>query len=306
MTGAGSAAPVAWAPETEYLSGVGASPTYREPGANVRVQRAELSRNLLAILAPDDPEAQDYLSTFIEGQLSVSFILKNDEFHRLLFNDGFTGFTSGLANSAEWYLGVDYYGSGGQATTERQIKGWTPATAEITYNGTTEAVRVTITGPYGDEEQNTSISSGTVQRAGDEVPGHGASLSIDGTDVTKLQNATVAFSQISRLQRGADPRPLDAVAGNVQEDVSMAALYSGPERYELALGSAGATATEDTVDSVPATLSFDVGGSTVAEYSFATTKPDTYGWNALADNDADLEEDISFLATGITASDPTA
>jgi hypothetical protein len=302
MTGAGSAAPVAWAPETSYLGGTEASPTYREPGANVRVQRAELSRNLLAILAPDDPEAQDYLSTFIEGQLSVSWILKNDEFHRLLFNDGFTGFTSGLANSAEWYLGVDYLGG----TTERQIKGWTPATAEIAYNGTTEAVRVTITGPYGDEETDESISPGTVQRAGDEVPGHAATLSIDGTDVTKLQNATVAFSQISRLQRGADPRPLDAVAGNVQEDVSMAAIYSGPERYELALGSAGATATEDTVDAVPATLSFDVDGSTVAEYSFATTKPDTYDWSDLASNDADLQEDIAFLATGLTASDPTA
>jgi hypothetical protein len=305
MTGAGSAAPVAWAPETSYLGGTEADPTYREPGANVQVQRAELSRNLLAILAPDDPEAQDFLSTFIEGQLSVSWILKNDEFHRLLFNGGFTGFTSGLANSAEWYLGVDYYGAGGQATTERQIKGWTPATAEITYNGSTEAVRVTITGPYGDEEQNTSISSGTVQRAGDEVPGHAATLSVDGTDVTKLQNATVAFSQISRLQRGADPRPLDAVAGNVQEDVSMAAIYSGPERYELALGSAGATTTDDTVDAVPATLSFDAGGSTIAEYGFATTKVDTYDWSGLADNDADLEEDIGFLATGLTASDPT-
>jgi hypothetical protein len=302
MMGAGSAAPVAWAPETSYLGGTEASPTYREPGTNVRVQRAELSRNLLAILAPDDPEAQDYLSTFIEGQLSVSFILKNDEFHRLLFNDGFTGFTSGVANSAEWYLGVDYLGG----TTERQIKGWAPATAEIAYNGTTEAVRVTITGPYGDEETDESITPGTVQRAGDEVPGHAATLSIDGTDVTKLQNATVAFSQIARLQRGADPRPLDAVAGNVQEDVSMAAIYSGPERYELALGSAGATATEDTVDAVPATLSFDVGGSTVAEYSFATTKPDTYDWTDLADNDADLQEDIAFLATGLTASDPTA
>lgn len=301
MTGAGSAT-VAWAPETSYLGGVEADPTYYEPGANIQVQQAELSRNLLEILAPDDPEAQDFLSTFIEGELSVSFILRSDEFHRLLFNDGFTGFTNGLANSAEWYLGVDYIGG----TTERQIKGWAPATAEVSFSGATEAVRVTLTGPYGDEETSTSITPGTVQRAGDEVPGHAATLSIDGTDITKLQNATVAFSQITRLQRGADPRPLDAVAGNVQEDVSMAAIYSGPERYELALGSAGATATEDTVDSVPATLSLDVGGSTVAEYSFSTVKPDTYGWESLAANDADLEEDINFLATGVSASDPTA
>jgi hypothetical protein len=301
MTGAGSAT-VAWAPEDSYLGGVAAEPTYYEPGANIQVQEAELSRNLLEILAPNDPEAQDFLSTFIEGQLSVSFILRNDEYHRLLFNDGGTGFTNGLANSAEWYLGVDYIGG----TTERQIKGWAPATAEVSFSGATEAIRVTLTGAYGDEEASTSITPGTVQRAGDEVPGHAATLSIDGTDVTKLQNATVAFSQIARLQRGADPRPLDAVAGNVQEDVSMAAIYSGPDRYELALGSAGATATEDTVDAVPATLSFDVGGSTVAEYSFATTKPDTYNWTDLANNDADLGEDISFLATGVTASDPTA
>jgi len=302
MPGAGAAAPVAWAPETSYLGGTPTDPTYREPGANIQVQTAELSRNLLEIVAPDDPQTQDFLAQNIEGQLGISWILKNDDYHRLIFNDGFTSFTSGLVNSAEWYLGVDYIGG----TTERQIKGWAPATAEAVYNGTTEAVRVTVTGPYGDEEQNTDITPGTVQRAGDEVPGHGATLSINSTDITKLQTATVSFEQISRLQRGPEPKPTNAVAGNVQQSVDMAAVYEGPERYKLALGGPTANTVESQVDAVPATLSFNVGGTTVADYQFGTTKPDTYNWTDLANNDADLNEEITFLATDVTGSDPTA
>ena len=300
MTGAGSAAPVAWAPEDSYLGGT-SSPTYREPGANIQVERAELSRNLLEIVAPDDPETQAFLAQNLEGQLGVSFILKNDDYHRLLFNDSFTGFTSGRVNSAEWYLGVDYLGG----TTERQIKGWVPATATIEYNGTTEAVRVTLTGPYGDEESNTSITPGTVDRAGDEVPGHGASLSINSTTITKLQTATVQLENISRLQRGPDPRPLDAVQGNVSESIDMAAIYEGPSQYELALGTPGATSTQDSVDEVSGSISFDIGGSTVADYTFAGVAPDTYDWQDLANNDADLNESITFNARGVTASDPT-
>jgi hypothetical protein len=299
MTGAGSAT-VAWAPEDSYLGGT-SSPTYREPGTNVQVQTAELSRNLLEILAPDDPEAQAYLAQNIEGQLGVSWILKNDDFHRFTFNDSFTTFTSGTVNSAEWYLGVDYIGG----TTERQIKGWVPASVSIEYSGSTEAARVTVSGPYGDEATNTSITPGTIDRSGDEVPGHGADLQIDGTSVAKLQTATIQFENISRLQRGPDPRPLEAVQGNVTETVDMEAIYDGPSRYKLALGGTAATSTQDQMSAVPATVSFDVGGTTIADYSFTAVKPDTYDWQDLVNADADLNESITFNARGVTASDPT-
>lgn len=302
MTGAGSST-VAWAAETSYLGGTGTGPTYYLPGTNLEVQTAELSRNLLEIVAPGDVETQEFLAQQLGGQLGVSFILTDDEFHRLVFNDGFTGFTSGLVNSAEWYLGVDYIGG----TTERQIKGWAPATCEITYSGATEAVRVTLTGPYGDEVKNTSITPGTISEGSDEVPGHAASLSIDNTDIgDRLQSATISLEQISRLQRGAGQKPIEAVAGNVQESVDIQSIYNGPDRYELALGGDGASAIQTSVDDVPATVSFDVNGTTVADYSFSKVAPDTYNWQDLVNNDADLNESVSFRATGITASDPTA
>jgi len=301
MTGAGSAT-VAFAEESSYLGGVGGTPTYYLPGKNVEVDTGELSRSLVALYAPDDVEAQNYLAQNLEGQLDVSFILTSDEFHRLVFNDSFTGFTSGLANTAEWYLGVDTL----TGTTERQIKGWVPASMDVSYNGTTESVRVTLTGPYGDEAKNTSITPGTIQRPTGEVPGHGASLSINSTTVSKLQSATIQFEGISRLQRGPATKPLEAVAGNVESSIYMASIYDGPERYERVLGSAGATSFQDTVDSVSATATFSDSSGTVADYSFSTVKPDNYDWQDLVNNDADLNETITWRATGTTASDPTA
>lgn len=301
MPGAGSAT-VAWAPETSYLGGTASTPTYRVPGANVQVQTAELNRNLLAILAPGDVETQEWLAQQLEGQLAVSFILKNDEFHRLVFNDGNTGFTSGLANSAEWYLGVDYIGG----TTERQLKGWAPASASIQYSGSTEAVRVTMSGPYGDEVKNTSITPGTISDAGDEVPGHGASLSVDGSALDdRLQSATISFEGISRLQRGANQKPIEAVAGNVTESVSIESIYDGGEQYERVLGSAGASSIEADVAEVPGSVDFSAGGTTIASYDFSSVAPTTYSWNDLVNNDADLTESVEYNATGVTASDPT-
>lgn len=300
MTGAGSGS-VAWAAEDSYLGGT-TTPTYRLPGTNVQPETVELNRNLLEIYAPGDVEAQKFLAQNIEGQLNLSWVMNTDSFHRLLFNDSFTGFGTGLANSAEWYLGVDYQGG----TTERQIKGWAPATAQVVYNGPTETVRVTMQGAYGDEEKNTSLTPGTIESGADEVPGHGASLTINSVELSKLQTATLSFENISRLEPGPSPHPLDAVAGNVTTNLDIEAIYEGPDQYELALGSSGATDVEDDVESVPATLAFDVQGSTVADYEIARLAPDTYDWQDLVNNDASLNESITFMGAGITGSDPTA
>lgn len=302
MTGAGSST-VAWTPESSYLGGPEGTPTYYEPGTNITAERAELNRNLLALLAPGDVETQRWLAQQLEGQLSVSFVLKNDDFHRLVFNDANTGFTSGRANSAEWYLGVDYF----DGTTERVCKGWAPATCTAQYSGTTEAVRVTLTGAYGDEDTNTAITPGTVSNPGSEVPGHGTTLSIAGADVgDRLTSATLTFEGISRLQRGSSQNPIEAVAGAVREEVEMAAIYQGPTQYERVLGTTGATSVQATVDEVAGTLTFDAGGSTIADYTFAGVKPDRYDWVDLVNNEADLNEELTFRARGVTASDPTA
>lgn len=299
MSGAG-AATVAYALEDSYLGGV-SNPTYRLPGRDLRVDRAELSRNVKRLLAPGDIEAQDFIAQRLEGQLSVSFVLSGDEFHRLLFNDNATGFASGAAPSAEWYLGAELLSE----TAERRIKGWVPMSGEISYSGSTELVRVTLTGPYGDEELNTTLTPGTIERPSTAVPGHGLEFSVGGQALPRVQSVTLSFEQLSRLRRGADQRPLDAVVGDVQTTVDVTTLYDGPELYEQILGAVDATTTQETVQTVPATATFDAGGTTVATYDIARVAPDTYGWDGLVDNEADLEESINYLGAGVTASDPT-
>lgn len=299
--GAGSST-VAWTPETSYLGGVNDTPTYRLPGTNVQVQRAELSRNLLEVLAPGDVETQNFLAQQLAGQLNLSWILKNDEFHRLAFNDGFTALTSGLVNSAEWYLGVDAI----SGTTERQIKGWAPGTLTVEYSGSDSPVRVTMQGAYGDEVENTTLTPGTIDDPGDEVPGHGASLSIGGTSFDDyLESATITIENISRLIRGANQKPIEAVAGNVSESVDIEHIYAGPELYERALGAVGSTAVQEDVTETTASVSFAANGTTHASYDFATVAPESYDWQNLVNNDAELQESITLLAGSITASDPT-
>jgi len=300
--GAGSGA-VAWTAEQGgYLGGPAADPTYYGFGTNVTTQTAELSRNLLRIYAPGDIEAQETLAQNLSGELGLQFILKNDDFHRLIFADASTGFGP-EPTSAEVYLGLDY----NSGITERQIRGWAPATGTIEFSGATETVRVTLSGAYGTEEKNTSLTPGTVQRPGDEVPGFGTTLSIAGTDVGDLlQSATLSFDQISRLVPGTSQTPVDITAGNVQESIEMAAVYDGPELYERVLGSPGSSTIQESVDEVSGSLSFDANGNTVADYSFSTVAPNNYGWEGVLDNEANAGENITFVASGVTGSDPTA
>lgn len=302
MSGAGSAT-VAWAEESSYNSGLVGSPTYRLPGANTTVETAEMTRNLAESLVPDDPEAQDLIAQQFDGQLSVSFVVTDDQFHRLVFNDSNTGFTNGTVTSAEWFLGVDHL----SGTTERQIQGWVCESAEISYNGTTDLVRATLSGPYAEEDKNTAITPGTVSDnvGGNEVPGHGATFKINSSRVGKLQSGTVSFSQLARLIFDSNsPIATDAVNGNVQQSVDLTAVFDDRQRLELALGSASATSTEDFVDSKSATVSFDHDGNKKADYSFTDVKPESYSWQDLVNPESDLTEAVTLRAFGVTGSSP--
>ncbi|AFH22019.1 hypothetical protein OSG_eHP14_00195 [environmental Halophage eHP-14] len=305
MTGAGSST-VAFVPEDSYNTTPG-SPTYYLPGQNVQVETSELSRNLARLAAPTDVEDSDAVAQRVDGQLDVSFVLNSDDFHRIVFNNASnTGFTSGAAASCEWYLGVDL--SNG-TTVERQIQGWAPQTMTVNYQGTTDSVRVSLSGLYAEEDTNTSITPGTIENTstGDEVPGHGAKWEFDSTTVSKLQSATLTISNISRAHFGStDPVVQDVVTGDVNSELQATGIFEGSTWLEYALGSSGASSVEDFVNSVSSTITFDHDGTTIADYSFSNAKPRNYNWQDLVARGSDLTEPITWWASDVTASDPTA
>jgi len=304
MPGTG-AETAAFVPESSYNTTPG-TPTYYNVGTNVRFETVEINRNLLRLALPGDVEDADAIAQRLDGQLNVSFVMQNDDFHRIVFNDGNTGFTNGNAASAEWYLAVEQPDG---TVDERQIQGWAPLVMEVSYNGTTDAVRVTLQGFYAEEDLNTSVTPGTIENnsTGDEVPGHGADLKIAGSTVSKLQSATVRIEGISRPQFGStSPIVQDAVLGDINSSATMAGVFEGSTHLEYAYGSSGATSIENSVNSQSVSLALDHDGTTIADYSFSSGKPRNYNWQDLVARGNDLTEPTDWWASGVTASDPTA
>lgn len=300
MTGAGSAT-VAWAEESSYNGGLVASPTYREPGRNVQVQTAELSNNTLKILAPGDAEARRYLAQNLAGQLSVSFVVMNDEYHRLVFNDANTDWKTGRPTSAEWFLGLDYL----SGTVERQLQGWFCSEFQVQYQGPDAPVRVTLTGPYADEDKNTTITPSSIQRTGTEVAGHKMDLDINGTDQSKEQTVTFTASGIYRGIPGSQRVLEDAVNSNPDVQLLVDTVYSENDQLEIAYGSPGSSATQTSLDDgINATLDFSSGGSSIANYTLDNLYSETYDWQDLVNPDTDITESIVLNVAGVSGSSP--
>lgn len=302
MPGAGSST-VAFVPESSYNVTPGA-PTYYNPGTNVTFDTIQLDRNLERLQLPGNVEDDDAIAQRVDGLLTVSFIPTSDDYHRIVFNDSNTGFTSGAAPSAEWYLAVEQPNG---TVDERQIQGWAPQSMEVSYNGATESTRVSLTGFYAEEDTNASATPSGINNlsTGNEVPGHGAKLEFDSTTVTKLQSFSMSIENIARPQFGStDPIVQDAVTGDVSQSINFSGIWEGTTWLEYALGSSGASSVEDFVNSITSTVTLKNGATTIADYSFSSAKPRNYDWADLVNNAEDLTEPVEWWATDITASAP--
>lgn len=296
MTGAGSAT-VAFVKESSFKTLPG-TPTYYRPGRNLTVEEAELSNALTRLREDGNEEAVDSLAGTLEGAFSASWVMSNDthdDVRDIVFNDSGTGFTSGAATSSAWYLGVDHL----NGTTERALSGVIPLEYSISYEQGAP-IRESATFGYADESTNTSItpSSITGPSDGNDVPFHGAQLDVDANTQTKLQSCTLTFSTISRFHRGPDRIAKDAVLAAPTTTLDATTIFGGNNKLELAYGGSGNTTTQDALSNVSGSLSFSVGGVTVATYTLSKLKPDTYTWQDLVNADADITEPVSYHVNG--------
>jgi len=302
MTGAGSAQ-VAWTPETSYLGGPESTPTYYSFGRNVTADDVQIANNLTLIREPSDPQAKRSLAQNFDGSWAVGFVLKNNNYHDLIFNDdsGGSGTNDSIVNgtwpSAEIYMYTDHIGG----ELERVLEGAAVRSCDIEYQQG-QPVRVTLRGLYGDESSNTSLTAGTREDPGTSVAHHGADLSITGTSVTKLQSATLSIGPLVREIRGTSRHPVAVVNGAVEPTLDFEAVLDDGANLERAYGSAGATGVQDDTDQFASTFSFtDATGSTVAEYSM-DLEFDEYGWNSLVAADEDLTDPVTANIHNLSAS----
>lgn len=307
MTGAGSSS-LAYVYEDSYNAGPPGSPTYYRPGKDPQTQPIELSNALSRLRDAGDVTPSTNLAENLEGAFGVSWILQNNEYHNLIFsNDADSSGTNdewatGLFPSSTWFTGVDYPSGGSLATAERQLTGVVPTECRIVYNQG-EDVRVDMTCVYADETLNTSLTPGTISQSGNPVPGHGASLSIDSTTVSKLQSAALNLGPLARPQRGPSRYLVDAVQAATEPTLDVAAIFTGADKLKQAYdGTGGSSSPQDDVGSVSGSLTFsDATGSTVADYSLSGMTLLNYDWQDLINPDTDLTDPVTYAVNGVSA-----
>lgn len=297
MTGAG-AATVAFVKESSFNT-LPATPTYYQPGRNIQIQDIELSNALQNMRDPGSVEPSEAIAGRAEGAFQADWVMSldtHDDVRDIIFNNAGGSFTNGVAATSHWYTGVDYL----NGTAERVLGGVTPTGYEIRYDVNTNTIRESLTAVYADEDLNTTITPSSIvgPADGNDVPFHGLTLDINATTVKKLQSATLRWDNIARLQYDAARNAVDAVIAAPTPALTTEAIFDDDNHLQLAYGSTTATTTQASITAKSGTLTFDVGGTTVATYSLPECKPDTYNWSDLVNGENDLIEPITWNVTG--------
>jgi hypothetical protein len=300
MTGAGSGS-LAFAPEDSFDTLPG-TPSYYEFGRNTTVTELNLQNTLQRTRAVGQTESVESIAQRLEGAFAVEAVASADvhsNVHDIIFNDGGTGFTTGAAASARVYPGVDYL----SGTAERELQACIPLEYSVTYEEG-GLVRYALTMAYADEGLNTSLtpSSVTTVSEGTSAPFHGVGLTIDSAAQGQyLQNTTLSITGISRFRRGAQRAPVDAVAGPCNATLETTAIITGTDELELAYGAADATAPQDEVGGVSASLDIaTASGTNIATYNMSGVTPNTHAWGDLISADNDTTDEIGWQVNGVS------
>jgi len=297
MTGAGSAS-LAFAAETSFLGSLAGAPDWYSFGRDARENEVSLTNQLQRMRDAGQEEAAESVAGNFEGAFGVSAVVSDDTHGAvesdIVFNAS-GAFESGAANSVTIAAGVDYL----TGTAERELSGCIPLSYEIQLrNG--QPVEYTLTMAYAEENTNTSLSpSGiTEATAGSTVQFHSSDLSVSGATITKMQEATLSIRDIARFHFGWSRTPVDATAAQPTTELTTRAIYGGETYLEYALGSSGATSSEESVTAQSGTITLTTaGGTTVSTYTLPRLEANEYSWDDLV-NAADLTEPVTWHVNG--------
>jgi len=300
MTGAASST-VVLAREASFLGSLvdDGDPDYYLPGRNPTLEEISIANALQRMDDPNAVEAVDSVAGNFEGALSATWTMSADthaDVRETIFNDAGGGFVAGAAASARWYTGVDHL----NGTAERELLGVIPLEYSVTYQQETNTIRESLTAAFADENRSASITPSNITGPtdGNDVAFHGASLSVDGATVEKLQSATLSISNIARFHRGPSRTPEDAVIAQPRTTLQAEAIFGGTDTLERAYGGAGASDPQDRLSSVSGELAFSAGGQSVAAYTLPELKPESYDWTDLVAGDADLTDPVTYHVNG--------
>lgn len=302
MTGAGSSS-VAFADEDSFATLPG-TPTWYQPGEDITVNDYTFTRNLSRSRSPDDPRPIGSREGNREVAISLSWSLTDTNWHTMALANGGTSLaTSGsLAPTASWYFKSDTL----PGTEERFVQGATPTQWSLNYNqGQDITVSMTLIGAVeiGEGDAGSPSVPGTiVQPDKDDIATFAsADFDLNGVQLsTQLQSFTFTVSNLAQFRRGQSQVADDAVIGPLEPSFDISAILGSGTQRELAYGTSGATAPQDTVDSSSGTITVGNPAGNVATYSLSNLQPTEYTWADLV-AETDITEPTTYHATDVSA-----
>jgi hypothetical protein len=286
---------------------------YKIPGIDTTIEEVALDNQLERLSRPDDPQTAQTVAQNFEGAFSVSFTLGNPWWLNHVFGGPPTAggessspytytweFETGTVQSSRWYIGANFYNN----TAERVLKGVVFPDLEVSCEiGNT--VDVSLNGFYADEELNTSITPGsTPDEQAEPLVFHGASLEIpNSSQLQKLQDFTVTVSSGARAMRSFDRKPVDAVMGNVETEISATKVLTETDQLTLAYGNSTAPASSGVDGAAEGTARFEgsPSGSTAVEFQMSGITPNDLGWDNIGNADENLNESITYYVDRVKA-----
>lgn len=296
-------------PEGDYM-GSPSDSDYKTPGRDATLDDITMENAIQRLRQPENPETVEAVATTFEGAIQVSFDVGNAWWHNHVFGgpptDGgesaapysYTWTLSpGEVQSSRWYAGVDY----ASGTAERELKGVVFGSLSIQCQ-LGEVVTAQLTGFYGDEALNTSMTPGSQpSEQADPLVYHGGSLEIpDGTGLNRMQSATLDIQTGARPQRDWSRHPAAAVMGAVETTLNPTKIVQGTDLLELAYG--GTSSPASSVDgAASATLAFTSSGDAGLTYNMTDVTPDSHSWPNFGSPGEDVTEDSSLVVNQIEA-----
>lgn len=296
-------------PTNDYM-GSPSDSDYKTPGLDCVVEDIQLDNALRRMRKPGDAEIIEAMAGDFSGAITVSFTLGNAWWKNHVFGgqpvaggESSAPYTyewaiqPGEVQSSRWYTGIDY----SQATAERELKGVVFSDMEINLQSG-EPVEVVLTGFYGDEQKNASLTPGS-QPSEQATPlrFNGGSLSVpDSTALNRVKEAKLSVSTRARPQTDMSRHPVAAVMGAVETTLEVRDVVTDTNQLELAYGSS--SSPDASVEGASAaTLALTSANTTAMTYDLSGVTPESYSWEQWGNLDADAIENVSYVVNSVTA-----
>lgn len=286
---------------------------YKIPGIGATIEDLAIDNALSRLRSFGDPQAVSTVAGNFEGAFSVSFTLGNPWWLNHVFGSppaagseseapySYTWeFDDLYPQSSRWFVGVNFR----QNAVERILKGVVFGGLQIQCQ-VGEDVEATLTGFYGDEERNSSITPGsTPDEQADPLVFHGMSLEVpNSTQIQRIQDLTLDIQTGARPQQDMSRKPFGAAMGAVETDLTANKIISEDNQLALAYGNSNAPVNGRMDGAADGTLRFEAGSSsdTAMEFQMEGIKPNDYAWDNVGNAEEDIQESITYYVNQVKA-----